>query len=739
MNSLHDVDEHFSSQWTGPIDAVFQTAPIPEFIKEIKLLLLCTKPIVAPLQNPPLAFAQHKILPPGDEGKIVAERVHCEKHIQAALHKEFPRGNQASLESADLVAAIEHVVEHSTTPGLLVKRRHTIMARLNVMSHKLTHLNSLLYSMQPSTVRELSKSVPINICMLYILNAAIDSPDIYLAHAFVTGFPMKGRLHTTGWYRPGFHPRTNFDESHEEWNHHLIRSIRRRAMKFKSTEDIKGHEECHAATIKEVALGYSAGPFSYDAVCDKLQGKHIRALRRFPQYRYPGAPCRPCDHGGENGINDSFSSSEKLVTENSDFPLRCAIMFRERLPQPSSFRLSTNDLKKAYRQMPSGHPEVTVVAIWNPHLKVVEFFIIYGMPFGLAASVLQFNRPMESVTAVLRRLLGVPCAHYYDDIAAAGPGFSSKSDDQCVRDMCKLIGFILDPDKWGGPNAKNPFLGVLYDFSQAKKGVILIRIKPERRTKLAAMIHKAIDTQRLSGSDAASLRGKLFFACTQAFGRVGRAALQSLVQRQYSQLVTLDAPLIDSLNFFASFIEHADAIPRAYYIDASALKTLLIWTDASWELGTGIMGMVIYVPETERYYYSYLKVPQWMVTKWTPKMQKIGQAEILAAIVPYMSLPAHLLANRNVIHFVDNTPALHSILKGYSKAPDSAWMVNIFHTLNARIQANVWWEHVDSKANCADMPSRLDFDFMINTLKATFIYTVLDEYMWNRPMFQWFY
>ncbi len=66
-------------------------------------------------------------------------------------------------------------------------------------------------------------------------------------------------------------------------------------------------------------------------------------------------------------------------------------------------------------------------------------------------------------------------------------------------------------------------------------------------------------------------------------------------------------------------------------------------------------------------------------------------------------------------------------------------MVNIFHTLNARIQANVWWEHVDSKANCADMPSRLDFDFMINTLKATFIYTVLDEYMWNRPMFQWFY
>ena len=91
-------------------------------------------------------------------------------------------------------------------------------------------------------------------------------------------------------------------------------------------------------------------------------------------------------------------------------------MFRERLPQPSSFRLSTNDLKKAYRQMPSGHPEVTVVAIWNPHLKVVEFFIIYGMPFGLAASVLQFNRPMENPPAqqILTATVDLSPVHFWN-------------------------------------------------------------------------------------------------------------------------------------------------------------------------------------------------------------------------------------------------------------------------------------------------------------------------------------
>ena len=105
----------------------------------------------------------------------------------------------------------------------------------------------------------------------------------------------------------------------------------------------------------------------------------------------------------------------------------------------------------------------------------------------------------------------------------------------------------------------------------------------------------------------------------------------------------------------------------------------------------------------------------------------------------FYTLP-ELFRNRKVIHFVDNTSAITALLNGYSKAPDSAWMVNIFHTANARIQANTWWEHVDSKANCADMPSRLDFDFVINTLHAIWFELIIDEYAWlARPSFQWLY
>ena len=737
MADISAVHAKFTTQWTGPINEIFSRHPIPAFVSEIKDMMQFKGPITPPLSKTPLAFAQHKMLQPGDANKIVAERASCHKHIIDSISKQYPHELQENVESADLVAAIDYVASHLQDPGKLVKNRKRIMGRLKSMQDVLVSHEADLKRLQPPTVAELSKTFPMSICMIYILNEAMDSPDKYLPHSFVTGFPMEGHLHTTGWYRAGNHPRTNWDESFEDWNHALIRSIRRRAMKFKENE--AAVKECYDATLSESKNGYLSGPFTYQQVCDALPGRNIRALRRFPQFRYPGAPVRPCDHGGENDINESFSTQEKLITENSEFPLRSAIMYRQKLAQPVQFRISTNDLKKAYRQMPSGHPESTVVALWNPDAKRVEFFIVLGMPFGLAASVLQFNRPMEMVVAALRRLFGVPCAHYYDDLVNAGPAYSSKSDDDTTRALCFLLGFVLDDGKWCKPLAVNAFLGVLYDFSQFPKGEVRIRIKEGRKLKIAAMLQHALDSGRMTSADAASLRGKLYFACTQAFGRVGRAALQSFVARQYSYESNLDDSLLTAIAFFQQFIEHADAIPRTYYIDASTAPPLFLWTDASWENDSGHMGIILYIPEVQRFFYAHAEVPLWMKNKWVPSMQKIGQAEILAAIIPYLSLPPSLLFRRNVIHFVDNTSAINALLNGYSKAPDSAWMVNIFHTANARIQANPWWEHVDSKANCADMPSRMDFEYVKSVLRAVEFPIVLDEYAWSRPAFQWFY
>ena len=303
--------------------------------------------------------------------------------------------------------------------------------------------------------------------------------------------------------------------------------------------DPTGDAECYAATLKGVSLGLMEGPFTYDGMKAHLPGVAINALRRFPIYRYPGAP--PCDNAEENEENDRVETEDKLRTENSDFPLRkkqldselAASMPTAVQRAASSMKISLNDLRKAYWQFPSGHPGATVVAIWNPRAKKVEFFLVLGMPFGLVSSVLQFNRPMEFMQAAMRIFLAIPCAHYFDDWICASITRFAKSDDESLRKfVTQVIKCWLDDDKHMGPGDVRDVLGVRYDLTQLPRGVLIIRVKPERKGKITAMIDDMESSQRCSHATAATFRGKVYFTCTQAFGRAGRAPLQSFVSRR---------------------------------------------------------------------------------------------------------------------------------------------------------------------------------------------------------------
>ena len=197
------------------------------------------------------------------------------------------------------------------------------------------------------------------------------------------------------------------------------------------------------------------------------------------------------------------------------------------IPLSVGLELSLNDLRKAYRQFPSGHPGATVVAIWNPRAKKVEFFLVLGMPFGLVSSVLQFNRPMEFMQAAMRIFLAIPCAHYFDDWICASITRFAKSDDVSLRKfVTQVIKCWLDDDKHMGPGDIRDVLGVRYDLTQLPRGILIIRVKPERKEKITAMIDVMESSQQCSHATAATFRGKVYFTCTQAFGRAGRARVR---------------------------------------------------------------------------------------------------------------------------------------------------------------------------------------------------------------------
>jgi hypothetical protein len=87
------------------------------------------------------------------------------------------------------------------------------------------------------------------------------------------------------------------------------------------------------------------------------------------------------------------------------------------------------------------------------------------------------------------------------------------------------------------------------------------------------------------------------------------------------------------------------------------------------------------------------------------RTQYVGPLEILAAVCVYYSL-GEVLRGCKVLHHIDNTSALASLVKGYSGVSDLSQIVHALWALALASSVDVWFEHVKSAANIADWPSR---------------------------------
>ena len=85
----------------------------------------------------------------------------------------------------------------------------------------------------------------------------------------------------------------------------------------------------------------------------------------------------------------------------------------------------------------------------------------------------------------------------------------------------------------------------------------------------------------------------------------------------------------------------------------------------------------------------------------------ISQFEMVAALVPFLSLPREWLRGYPVELWIDNSPAIFSLLKGYSGVADMARIINMFNFSVAKCElASLWIDYVPSESNPADEPSR---------------------------------
>ena len=697
---------------------------LPFFLREveyIKSLLVYSGPIPRPTKHAPLASFQRNLVPAHSEDNIVAEESSSFRHLLYGCAADIPAPNLWEQEDPELAHAVQWVAQGITTGirsafGLqsVVQFRESAMIAYKASAARCwPYTLQLQHEMQPHVFQIVKR---FNLVFMAVCGQATGHLDTTFVDRCVSGFQVVGHMPDSFCHRrKPFAATEDATTDRHAQNKRLIASMTRRGKKA-TVRDIVDLKETLQATLQEVEDGWAEGPFSFADMCARFpQGFWL--AHRFPHRRTPDSAVRPVDDHAKSRHNACTSGEESIACENADFPSRMATLFYSLLGG-IPFGTGLDDLRKAFRQVPVEDISLNVVAVWNHDKKHVDLFVIRGSVFGAVSSVLNFNRMSRWISVHMRCMLGLVIAPYYDDFCCAEPLQTLHSAQFSFLQLITLFGPLTDPKKHVRGAVSNPFLGVVSDFSQFAAGIIIVRIKPDRKRKLIIALMGVLAKGSLTHADAASLRGKLYFMCLTCSGRVGVAALLPFVRRQYSKRTYLSQDILASVAFFLILLKHMR--PRSINLLSHLRPTLKVWSDAMLQDGVGRLGFVVYDPEDGYFVCTSYLVPAWFFSLMRNANACIGQLEIAAALLVYITLPAWRLQNRRVLHFIDNTSAMYSLFKGYSSKDDSSLLVNLFHLMLARLHLDIWWEYVASKANIADLPSRDDFK-LLRLLKCIFI------------------
>ena len=648
--------------------------------------------------------------------------------VHAALARTSPLA-KADAEASkylppDLVAAIDAVAMAGDD---IVRARATRMTEIRTIAARLAPLRMALDELKCDGARQIA--APLNVALLAALTDALDWPDVLQPLNYVRGFPAVFDVADSGVFRSLHEPAemtcADFQRGNTRMVTHISDNIRR-SMLRDNNDDAERRAQCWKKTKEEIRLGLVRPPRSRAQVDRKFGRGKWRCLGRNAIIQKKKWRC--IDDGRRSKHNAATGTHERIVCGRADFPLLVAREFgkrfllnRNKLRRVGKLRMQhgTDDASAAYRHIPTAQPEYTVVAVWDDDNKDVVYCEVPGFNFGLKSAVLNYNRFPEISIAVARRLLWVCTEHYFDDNDVCEPDYAKGTGQQCFVELVSnsLIGYQCDKKKHVAMDVVNEYLGVVSDLSSFATGTLVVDVSEGRRASLLELVTKHLRERKLSKGPSSTIFGKSRFMLSPTYGAMGRACLQPIKARQYSELVDLTPELFDSLEFIAYACVQLPPL-RVPLLPPQNAK-VVVFVDAEGKrrprggnnayLPKGHVGFVVHHPTLGIAHGSGI-IPD-STTRLFDSIKKretyIGQYELLGAIVPFISLPPKWFSGYQVELYIDNSGAIGGLIKGYSGVPDCARIINTFHFAIAKLGlASIWIDYVPTESNPADDPSR---------------------------------
>ena len=312
-----------------------------------------------------------------------------------------------------------------------------------------------------------------------------------------------------------------------------------------------------------------------------------------------------------------------------------------------------------------------------------------------------WERLGSALTAVLH-MVGIPALRYVDDLFFAVPSCMGDVAKKCLVEAISLLGYHLEPSKTEGPASLMTILGVQI---KVRPHSVVLAPDPLKAAKWIRDLQEALATNSLPPSQAAKMAGRLNFAASSVFGKLGSAHLRPLYARLHHSGRSapgspLNPEITASLVFWIDLL-HMPHFRRILELPHCKTPAKVLYTDAT---GHGDLGFVLYEGSSTPSSWAASRVPDEVTSTLSERITQVTAFELLAPRWSIMQSPQ--LRNCRVDLYIDNQAAEHILRKGASAAPDLNLIADKFWHLIFERNITLRVFRVPSKENPSDAPSR---------------------------------
>ena len=541
---------------------------------------------------------------------------------------------------------------------------------------------------------------------------SVNYPDTQLVTDLAHGFNITGWQSKTGVFpqcvkRPEFSLKTL-----KQMARGLNRAILQQLRDDKDEEELV--RKTWEKTLEEVDLGY----IWPDEGADPME---FFLAKRFGLVQRAGK-LRVIDDCSIGGINSTMGAVEKYRVHAMD---ECAaflaymVEFVQGGHSVEGVSGRTYDLKHAYKQYGISvmDREKIRLAVRNPDTNGVSLFGINSLPFGASGSVGGFLRISLAVWFLGMAIFRVVWTAFFDDYTVFARDALVSNTSKTVEALLDLLGieFARDGDKAGAFAKRFKSLGVEIDLQTFGTGVVHLGHTAERREELNVVLKDILQEKSITSKQAESLRGRLHWFESFAFGRVANGAVKVLGELALSgrKRVTLS----DADTAALSFLSNRVLVAPPLAITPACLQTWIIFTDGACEgaedLKQGGVGGVLVDPLGRIVSFFGGAVPETIMRCLLQKSKNpIYELEVLPVLLS-MWLWRDRINLAQVCWYLDNEASRSAFIKGHGATSLAACMVDAFTDEEMRHQLKSWFARVPSLSNLADSPSRLEDKFLL--------------------------